>query len=303
MKTVNLEYTNIPVLLPDIDFFLNKIESNEPFQFIRVNHGYIDSFHYAYNDYDILKKELIDGNYKNISKKLLDSFDDKEWGTSHWHGKRNLIWFEYSTILIDMLINPKKFSSNLDIGISLGVGLNTHWGVHYETHPVQLSRAKFAKILTEVSSYNYFYSGVIKHYTIKKETNKIFELLNLMNYDVIFLGPKYFEKHKNSFSIKNFNFIEIPIAKAINQTEEYIEQIVKIKKNTSNPVILFTQCGPVMISKIIYELVNYDIKIIDVGRSFDILIKEEFVNGNLAEKCWTFLDESHLNNYVDNLRK
>jgi hypothetical protein len=302
MKTTNLEYTNIPTRLPSIDFFLEKIKNDELFYFLRVNHGFIDSFHFSYQDYTLLQKDLVDENYEIICKKILKGFSDKKWGISHWHGSSEK-YVDYTSILLSMLVNPKKISQKLDVGISLGVGLNTHWGVWSQEHPVQLSRTKFAKILVDISDYNYFYSGVLKHYTIKKEIFKLFELLNTKKYNVIFLGPDYFERHKNIFLINNFSFVKIPKRKAMDFVEEYIQTILDIKNNNNNPTIVFTQCGSSVASKIIYDLINHDISVIDVGRSFDILIKEEFTNGNLAEKCWTFLDENHLNNYVDNLRK
>ena len=71
MKTTNLEYTNIPVLLPDIDFFLNKIENNEPFHFLRANHGIIDLIHLGYPNLSEFENLFLLQDYETITEKMI----------------------------------------------------------------------------------------------------------------------------------------------------------------------------------------------------------------------------------------
>lgn len=302
MKTTNLEYTNISVKLPDIDYFLEKIINNKKINFIRVNHGFIDGLYYSYSNFDNLKNDLLKKDYNIIGKNIQIAYSDKDWGSSYFHGNTNFV-SEYSSILLKLVYENKLISENLDIGLSLGVGLNTFWGVWNPTHHLQMTRTKFANLLNNITEYNFFYSGIIKHYTIKREIHKLFKLLNLLNYDVIFLGPKHFDYYEKVFAVKNFHFVEIPPHRAIIHTEKYIESIKKILNKTKNKTILFYMTGHIMSAKITYELLDCDISTIDVGRSFDILIKEKFINGNQAQRCWTFLDESALNNYVNDIRK
>ena len=299
MKTTNLEYTDILALLPSIDFFLDKIKKNELIYFLRVNHGFVDAFFYAYPDYEVLEDDLRNKRYEIIADKLRSSYLVKGLGATGWYGNSPK-YAEYASILIKFLVENKSISNKLDIGISLGVGLNTHWGVWPKTKPKQVARSKFAETLRKVTGHTYFYSGVLKHYTITREIYRMFELLNTLDYDVIFLGPKYFQKHKEALNIKNFHFVEIPLQNSIDITEEFIDKVKEIKSD--KPAILFTQCGPVISAKIIQELMQTEISVIDVGRSFDLLIKEEFAKGGAAEKCWTVLNESKLNEYVYNLR-
>ena len=301
MKRVNLEYSDIPAYLPPIDYFLEKISTYDKFNFLRVNHGFIDSLYYAYSDYELLQNHLENHKYGLISKNIYQSYLDKDWGFKYFHGDSNRI-SEYSSLVFKFLVENTKLSDSLDLSISLGVGLNEHWGVWEYDNPIQIARTKFAKILTDITNHTYTYSGLFKHYTIKKEVFKMFELLNQMNYEVIFLGPSFFKRYEDVFSIKNFKFIEIPSKGAIEHTESYIQQIKDIQSKSFRPTILFHMCGHIMSAKIVYELLNIHIFTVDVGRSFDILIKDEFVNGNQAQKCWTFLDEVQLNKYVDNLR-
>lgn len=301
MKKVNLEYCNIPAYLPSIDYFLERISTYNKFNFLRVNHGFIDGLYYAYSDYELLKTHLETHRYDLVASNIHNAYLDKDWGFRYFHGDSKKTK-DYSELVFKFLIQNKQISESIELSISLGVGLNEHWGVWDQHNPIQIARTKFANILTQITGNTYIYSGVLKHYTIKREIFQMFQLLNQMNYEVILLGPSFFKRYENLFSIKNFQFIEIPSKGAIEHTESYIEQIKDIESKSFKPTILFYMCGHIMSAKIVYELLDTNIFTIDVGRSFDILIKDEFVNGNQAEKCWTFLDEFHLNQYVDNLR-
>ena len=39
-----MEASNIDVLLPEVKFFIDKIENNQSFHFLRANHGIIDLY-------------------------------------------------------------------------------------------------------------------------------------------------------------------------------------------------------------------------------------------------------------------
>jgi len=56
MNKVKLEYSNIEVGLPSIDYFLDKIKNNIPFHFMRINHGALDLIHNAYENLSNFKK-------------------------------------------------------------------------------------------------------------------------------------------------------------------------------------------------------------------------------------------------------
>lgn len=300
-QLINLEYSGVKVLLPNIEYFIEKIKNDELIRFLRVNHGFIDGIHHAYPIYSNFEKDFRNKNYDRIADSIIKAYLDKQWGLKYFHNISDDLKL-YISNLIRLLREYDDVNNKIDIAISLGVGLNQFWGIHEKNHPLQKSRTEFSHVLDKVVNKKFFYSGIVKHYTITDEIYKLFELIESKNYNVVFLGPDYFGKHKDTFEIKNWNFIEIPKRKALDNLDEYIDRISDINNSSDNKTIVFLQCGHIMSANIIERLIDTDISFFDIGRGFDIKIKEEFVGGNLATVCWTFLDEGHLKNYVKNLR-
>ena len=302
MKTVNLEYTNIPAYIPGIDYFLNKVKNDEVFHFMRMNHGFIDSFKLTYKNWHKLQPHLEEKRYGEIAGYVSNIYKAKQHGLGNWHkysdNQKDLI-----KNLIEMVFEYENLPNSVHIGISLGVGLGTHWGIWSEAHPVQQYRTKFAHILTNVTNQTYYYAGIMKHYTIKGEWGRMFKLLNEKDFNVVFVGPGTFGGFDKIFNIKNFKFIQIPRFGAIDKIDEYIHKVKEIDTNSEKPTMVFTQVGHILSAKITKEIMDTDIYSFDVGRSFDILMKEKFKDGDVAFKCWTALDENGLNNYVDNIRR
>lgn len=298
MKKVNLEYTDIQTSIPDIHYFLNKINKEESIKFLRVNHGFIDGIHYAYNDrYNDFIEDFIKGDYIKIAKNIIFSYYDKQWGLSHFHH----ISFQLENSvanLLKLLRNYDELSDKLDISLSLGVGLNEFWGVWNKEYPLQISRSKFAEVLTNTVKKQFFYSGVFKYFTIKGEIYKLFKLLNEKNYNVIFLGPEKFGNYQPIFNIKNWNFIQIPNKGAINEIDNFINQINNIAYD-SNKTIVFLQCGHIISGNIMNRFLDSNISILDIGRSFDILMKHEFIGKGQEVECWTGIDEGMLKQHVE----
>lgn len=298
MKKINLEYTNIQTSIPTVDYFLNKIEDKETIKFLRVNHGFIDGIHYAYhNRYDEFINDFSAGNLMKIAKNIVFGYHDKQWGFSHFHN----ISFELETSvfnLLELLRNYDKISDRLDISLSLGVGLNEFWGVWNKEHPLQIGRSRFANVLTDLVDKQFFYSGVFKYLTIKDEIHSLFESINSKNYNVVFLGPERFSKYESIFNIKNWNFIQIPLKGAVSNVDNFVKDIRNIDNN-ENKTIVFLQCGHVIAGSIVKYLLNTDISILDIGRSFDILMKSEFIGKGQEVECWTGIDETQLKQHVD----
>lgn len=300
MKRINLEYTNISVLYPDIQWFLEKIERNEPFNFLRVNHGILDQIHLAYeNNYKEFEEDYRSENFEKISTNIIkNSYKDLNETFYHYHNNSKKIK-EIIILFLFILKKHKNFSDKLNISISLGVGLNTFWGVWNHNHPYQIGRTKIAHVINDNSDFDFYYSGVLKHYTIEESINTLFRLINSMNYKVIFLGPEYMSLYKNVFSIKNFKHIQIPQRGAINTIEASIYQIKKeIDKNT----ILFHSCGHILSSYLIYNLNRFDITTIDIGRSFDIYLNRYTLEYGIP-MCWRGLDHYAMKDYVKQLKK
>ena len=300
-KLVNLEYTNIEVMLPSINFFLEKIKNDEIFHFYKVNHGMIDSIYSAYKGkYNELETDLLEKNYKKISKNIQIAFKDAEWGLSYWHSDSNVE--DYLINFIRVLVEVSNIHPKVKTGISLGVGLHTFWGVWEQDNEMQVGRTDVIKKIMNVNKNKFYYAGLFKHYTIKGEIFKLFNLLNELNFEVVFLGPDYLRLYKDVFNITKFHHINIPVRGAANNFGDYIKQLKDIENNTNNKTIVLHSAGQMLSAVLVDELKDTNIWGLDIGRSLDILIKDKVESEPTMYKCWTILDETGLNNYVDELR-
>jgi hypothetical protein len=301
VKKINLEYSDIKVNLPNIDYFNEKISNGEKFHFMRANHSFMDSFHHTYQYYENLERDIINKDYHKIAGHIVHAWKDKKWGLKFWHGESDKRR-EYIANLTKMIFEYDSLPNSVHIGLSLGVGLGLYWGIWDASHPVQFSRNKFAYLADKFVNKPFYYAGVVKHYTIMNEWPSMFNLLNNMDFQVVFLGPTWFSDFKDVFGIQDFKFVEIPRRGAMEKIDEYINQVKEIDTTSEKPTILFYMTGHILSAKITKELINTNIYSMDVGRSFDILIKEKFKDGDLAEKCWTYLPMNELTNYVNNTR-
>jgi hypothetical protein len=303
-KKIYLEGTSIKVLYPDINFFLNKIRANEPFKYLKVMHGTFDGIAAAYNGrMGELENLIVSEDYETIGNEVaLGKNSRLQSGLDFWHDKDPNLPPKY-TNAVKILHQYKNLSNDIMIGISLGVGLGTFWGVHDHSHPIQVARRKIAGILDNNTYHTYLYGGVFKHFTIKDESYYLFDVLNQLGYNVGFFGPKYFSRYKDVFNIKNFTHLEIPVKGAIQNLDNEIERIREFGKNSDTPTIVFLQCGHMMASNIIYELKDENITIIDIGRSFDLLLKDEVNQHDTMWRCWTGLNPNGLEKYVDKTRE
>lgn len=303
-KTVNLEYTNIPTLIEPIEFFIDKIKNNEIFHFYKMNHGMLDSLWYAYeNDYHILENLILERKYDVIANRIFESFNGVDWGLNYWHAdtdKSKLLG--YLSTFVRVASESKDIIPKLYTGLSLGVGLGLVWGVHDGPDPRQRGRTEIAKTLIKVNKNDFYYAGLFKHYTIKREIFRLFNTLNELDFEVIFLGPDYLRLYKDIFNIKNFHHVNIPVKGAAKNFEEYVNQTKEISNNTNKKSIVFHSCGQMLSAQLAYDLKDTDIWGVDIGRALDILIKDKYTTERTMFRCWTGLDEDNLNRYVDRVR-
>jgi hypothetical protein len=301
MKTTNLEYTNIPVLLPSIDYFIDKIKNNEPFHFLRANHGILDLIHLGYSGLNLseFEESFLSNDFESIAEKMIKaSAHDVNRPLEIYH-KQSTLLKEKIIIFLQVLKEYKKISPKILLSVSLGVGLHTHWGVWPQSHSYQLGRTEVWKIINKHKNDEFYYSGVLKHYTIKNEIFQLFEELNKFNFSVIFVGRHYLKLYESVFDVKNFYHIDIPNRGAIEFIDEYVSEIRKIANQSENTIVLHST-GHILSFYIAHELKDTNIFGLDIGRSFDLLVKTS--TDPSLPICWTKLDEPGLNRYVDNLR-
>jgi hypothetical protein len=314
MKKVHLEYSSVMVNLPSIDFFLEKIQKNEPFHFLRANHGIWDLIFFTFQNNTNELYSLIDSkNYFEIAKRVVDYhthnkfYKDRE-GIKYFHGESKYLVNRLHYFVLTFC-EYKSLSTKFEIGISLGVGLHDRFGVLANTNHIQLGREQIAKIFTFKNDMNTFhYSGVFKHYCIMREIKILFDKLNELNFNVIFLGQSYFKKFETIYNINNFNHIEIPIKNASDPFDTYIELIRDINFNNKKTIV-FHSCGHILSFYLAHQLKDTNIFGIDMGKSFDLdaanYVEQERLDGKYDwfNASWIPNPTQYYSGYINELRK
>ena len=267
VKLVKMEASNIDVLLPDIKFFINKIENNESFHFLRFNHGIIDLYceRYVMCDTKVLpfknfEKNLIEGNYKLLSQ---DLYHSDYFAAGH---NNSVLTEKYFNSFLRIFHGYKGISDKLHISVSLGNGLGTIWGRWPEWNELQAARLRIVSFICNISKYKYYHSGVLKHFCLMDDHYKLFESLNDNGYRVIVVGPQYMRLFKEEYSINDFLHISIPQTGAIDIMEDVINQI---KENKTEKTIILNSTGHIISAYLSEQFLDSDISLLDIGRSFD----------------------------------
>jgi len=304
VKKINLEYTNIPVLFPLIDFFIENIRENKPFHFLRINHGVIDLIHLGYKDeLSKFEESFINDEFGIIADRMIKaSAIDVNTPLEIYH-KQSKELKEKIKVFLETLKYYKSLSNKLQISVSLGIGLHQYHGIYEKNHPYQLARTEVWKIIEKYRVDEFYYSGVLKHYTIKKEIYRLFEELNNNDFLVVWVGREYMKlfQNENIFNIKKFHHINIPNKGAIDFVDEYIDEIKKLRE-TNEKIIVIHSIGHILSAYIANKLKDTDIFGLDIGRSFDLLVKNSnepsLPRGWIDKMAWPYMIE-----WVDNLRK
>jgi len=305
MKKICLEYSDMMVNLPSIDFFLDKIENNESFQFLRANHGIFDIIYNGYRtdnvfNYNEFKYDLNAKNYNKISQ-LVFTNSNKEYHRvfSHWHNDNKKLIDKFE-IFLKVFNEYNDISDKFEIGVSLGVGLNLFWGVWHKEHHLQIGRTDVFKSFYESRYYDYHYSGVLKYFSVTGEIFQLFDTINKNDYNVVIVGPDYMRLYEGVLDIRNFNHINIPTSGAIDFVDGYIEQIKNIAK--FKKTIVFYSIGHILTFYMAYHLKDENIIGIDIGRSFDILLKDKLTTEPTLTECWINLNKEDLKGHINRVR-
>jgi|TARA_B110000908_G_scaffold11331_1_gene13361 hypothetical protein len=306
MKQIHLEYSDMVVNLPSIDYFIDRIKAGGTFQFVRANHGIFDLIYNAYrlnNDdfnYNEFKSDLHSKNYAKISEKVINS-SNTEYNKliQRWHTNSEKV-VDKLAVFLKVFNEYNDISDKFHIGVSLGVGLNEFWGIWQREHPFQRGREAVFREFYNKRKYDYYYSGVLKYFSVTGEVSKIFTTLKECDYNVIFVGPDYMRLYKDKLNIENFHHINIPIGGAINFVDEYIEKIKDISK--IKKTIVFYSIGHILTFYMAHQLKDENIIGIDAGRSFDILLKDKVQTEPTLTECWTKLDKEQLKAHINTIQ-
>lgn len=318
-KIIKLECSNIDVTLPSTEWFLRRLEHNDPFHFLRVNHAMIDKYCWKfvpglpdptpnlggvpssianYLQFTQLEEFLKLKKYHELWEALLsqDSFS--------YFVEQKTVKEKFRTF-IDVFHGYKDVSPKFDIGVSLGVGLGPIWGRYVEHHPLQSARLRVVSLLVESCHYRYFHSGCLRHFAIMGELYDFFDRINKMGHQVVFLGPEYMKYFKDEYQIQNFHHIVTPLRSALDGYGDNVKEVQRIR-DEKGKTILFHSTGHLAAGWIAYQLKDdNDIWGFDIGRSFDWDIDEKVKADPSVEypTQWTVVDEKKIVEHIKRLRR
>ena len=141
-----------------------------------------------------------------------------------------------------------------------------------------VSRGNSFLSLTQNLDKTYFHGGLVRHYAVTGEIYQLFDLLNELDYDVIFVGAPYFKMAEVEYKIKNFKHIPISYTNAIERFGETIDMV----KSTINKkeTIIFNSCGHDLTFLLANSIKGIDVSQMDIGRALDWNINKSFIRKN-----------------------
>lgn len=265
--------------VPKIDYYMNLIENGVHFKYLRLNHGMLDPFVPVF-DMGELKELVSSGKYEEVSSKLV----------KHHHNNNGYLkaWSPMDNRYVELLSFFLKFfndeihdeNSEYDFGVSFCNGILRAKGPLNSN--VLKSRGDVFKILSNDLDTNYFHGGLVRHYAVTGEIYDLFNLLNEMDYDVIFVGAPYFQIAKYEYNIKNFHHIMISYRNAILKFDETIDELKStIKKDKT---IILNSTGHDLSFYLADSLRGWDVSQFDVGRALDWNMYQSFKLGKLKDE-------------------
>lgn len=268
VKKVNVG--GVKVTLPNLYYFLEKLEGNEPFHFLKINHGFLDLLRNTYNNLDKLQEKISNSDFDGIVDDLYNSLKKDTYpngeNIKYYNGTSENVFKGLHKLI---RLYSQNNSDKIKIGISSGVGLDYTFGEYSPQHDIQKRRNIILKNL--IGDSEYFHSGILKHYCIMGELPILFNKLNELGFDVIFIGIEYFSNFKDTYNIAKFHHIEIPNRFAIDEKDKIVKSIKDIH---TDKTILFHSTGHILSAELACEFKDTNIFGFDVGRSFDWDVKE-----------------------------
>ncbi len=232
----------IKTYFPDIDFFLQKINSLEYFSMLRFADWWWEALFWA------LQKIPHSKNGKVINNGIINAI-----AQTIVHNKRNHAYdISKKTILESVRITTRKPAQNM------------LFTVKAKRH----SRRKVVKTLTKRDEFLYAHSW--REYASTGEIHRLFE--ENPDYHFIMVGPFFYKNFGRKISLKNYHFVEISERSACHYADKTIRQVINVRnKIESDKVICLFSAGgisPYLITKI-HERINKTF-LIDIGRALDI---------------------------------
>lgn len=307
MKQVTLEHTDILIKYPSIDYFISILRDSNPYQFLRFNHGIIDSFVDGYDNYDVLIKQAEQNEFKAISDTIYNGYKNSQWGFNYYNLNSEST-LDKINAFVKIFFLTNSYIPKLEMGISSGVGMGYVFGTYAPDFPIQLKRNDVIKRISKLTNTKYFHSGIFRHFSVMGDMFKFFNVANELNYNIITIGPNYLRLLKETYNISKFNMVSTPTKGAADFLDEYINDIKGIIKSNSKNILL-TSVGTIGSCYIAEKLKDENIISIDIGRSLDWDLRQYQSTEPTMPKgdCWISPagrgDVSEIyKNYINNLR-
>jgi hypothetical protein len=258
MKSIHSKipaYKNSKTLVynPTLKYFMDKIDNNEYFTFIRWHHGLFDIL-YPFADKIINCRKADDRFMSELAKSIvtLGVKNNKNW---YYNDKK------FIEILKENLkILYSTIPSNLYIGI-YPVFIDSK-GEHkinkFTNEERNTSMEKyFDKIINKFSqNKNFYHSTIWAKWVFEGDFLKFLDKYN--NYPIVLIGAPYFKDFGEVMGLKNFYHISIPFKKAYKKIDNIIEttykQHVDLLKN--NKKVIYIGAGSFVTRYIFCKLLS-----------------------------------------------
>lgn len=243
---INFKNKTGEVALIPADFFVDKINNGEFFNWVKVNHGI----------FDIIARIP---NVKNLSSREIAT---KMYPIRHFNN-RMVPKDTYINIIDKFIYNIRNYDnipSNYYIGVSDSNGLNIP--------PDQRRHNAIMGVINHNNSRTLLHGGLIRRYVVSNEINKILDSVKQNGYKIFVIGPNHCANYGRFLG--DFTHINIPKSNALASLDEIVKTC---KKHLSGKDIFFTSLttGTFLF---IDKLKEKNVTVIDIGRAFDYLIRD-----------------------------
>jgi hypothetical protein len=263
---LNSNYGNLRVALPPINFWIDKIKNKKHFHFVKVNHGFFDHLTRAIELKHIKGIKLSSAQFP---KDPIEAANLMYQIPHRYHESVPLSVYEKAVeALYDDLRN--RDNRNVFVGVSDSNGIA--WAKKRGRKGFRKTYNALMSIIKETDR-PYLHGGLFRQYTVANELGPFIKELNKPENNVIIVGPDYCKGYQKGLG--KFHHVEIPHTNALNEIEQIVKKCYdKVDPNKHN--IILASCA--LISFILGKRFRSKDKChhtyIDVGRSFDYLIKE-----------------------------
>ena len=194
---------------PNIDYFIDKLKSAQPYHFLRFNHGIIDSFVDGYDDYDILKKHIESKEYNTIAQTIFDGYKNSQWGFNYYNLQSETTIDKIKSF-VKIFFEIKSYIPKLEVGISSGVGMGYIFGTYAPDYPIQINRNKVIKEIGSCFGKKDSYEVFKIWWSENKRDGSMLDLTGRINHNLRYYLNGW--DYNSPFAEIRSNIVEAPFA-------------------------------------------------------------------------------------------